>query len=129
MRILALMILGLMVVGCMSPPDRALRDNVIGAYEYEFFGKGKLVFLKNGDVEAYSQKHDKESYSKEEGLAEWWVNRGKVYLRAEEWDFIIVYKINQKGNLQVWGGIDEDGKFRPQEEDDEGGFNILKRIK
>ena len=43
MRTLALMILGLMVVGCMSPPDRALRDNVIGAYEYEFFGKGKFV--------------------------------------------------------------------------------------
>ena len=54
MKILTLMILGLLVVGCLTPEQKqkALRDSVVGEYEWKK-GGDKKVFLENGTAEGY----------------------------------------------------------------------------
>ena len=63
MRVLALMILGLMVVGCGTPADNTfkasthkeltLEEKVVGTYEEKDIATEKWVFLANGISEYY----------------------------------------------------------------------------
>ena len=58
MKVLVLIVIGLLVLGCLTP-EQKLRDSVIG--EYEFTDKDgetyKGVFLDNGIVEEHENGH------------------------------------------------------------------------
>ena len=84
MRILALMILGLMVVGCGKKPVEELsKEIVVGEYElkYKDGERGlilyRLVFLNDGSYEVY--KNGK----KEEGEKHWKIIGNEAHVFAE----------------------------------------------
>jgi len=68
MRTLIILVVGLLAVGCITPEQKALRDSVVGEYEFknDYGDTSKLVFLENVIIEGYvNGKKQKESEAAE----------------------------------------------------------------
>ena len=89
MKILALMILGLLVVGC----GKSLEDKVVGTYELtKGVDTNKLVLLEDGIAEAYTNgKNDEHEYK-------WKIVDGEIHIVRED-GLIPVSRINKDGSI------------------------------
>ena len=111
-KTLIVLVVGLLAVGCLTPeqkrpgvfriPPEALRDSVVGEYEFEDEGDTlRVVFLENGMVELY------ENGEKEDEL-EWTIVNREIHCDDEDGS-IYVLRINKDKNITYIADI-EDGK-------------------
>ena len=92
------LIIGLLVVGCLTPEQKALRGSVVGEYESPIGGwtrgnvtypPAKQVYLENGTVE---QSMD----GKKHTAFKWAIVDGEIH--AED-DDIYVYRLNDDSSI------------------------------
>ena len=136
MKILALMILGLLIVGCatLTPEEKALRDSVVGEYELNKDGHtAKFAFLANGIVESY------ENGKKAEDVMEtvWKIENGELHMIStvmfwepnsnikSTWPIFAVCIIESNGDL-TFISIVEDGKREDIPKDKQITLKIIK---
>ena len=117
MRILTLMILGLMVVGCGNSAEK----KVIGEYELKEDGNTeRVVLLDNGIMELY--KNGK----KDEVEHKWSISKeGEIHATDSEGD-IFIFRINKDGSITIIARI---GKDREREDYPKNRQTTFKKIK
>ena len=148
MKILALMILGLGVVGCgkqeqadtdESTPttntnkvhgttakpvkELTLEEKVVGTYEGKIDGYAvRLALLDNGVLEDYNDSEKRN----EEGQQKWKVVDGEIHADDNTRGDIVVLSINKDGSLTAIATIDKDGKRKDIPKDNQKTFKKIK---
>ena len=122
-RILIVLVLGLLAVGCATMKDicvqlgiskpntpeqkqKTLRDSVVGTYERNDDGDGstvKAVFLDNGIVEGY-----RDGEKDDEG--KWKIINKEIHIVLEDEDETHILIINPDSSVTIIARIREDGK-------------------
>ena len=121
-RTLIILVVGLMTMGCLTPEQKALRDSVIGEYEWEdeLGHFQKFVLLENGIVEAY------ENGKKEEEESKWKIVEAEIHVTEPDGD-IAVLRMNKDGSITYIADIStgediraaiQDGKWQKHIRDD-----------
>ena len=117
MKILTLMILGLMVVGCGNSAEK----KVIGEYELKEDGNTeRVVLLDNGITELY--KNGK----KDEVEHKWSISKeGEIHATDSEGD-IFILRINEDKSITLIARIGRDGKREDYPKDKQMTFKKIK---
>jgi hypothetical protein len=109
MRILMILVVGILSVGCgkkLTPEEKALRDSVVGEYEfkdrrYKFKNRDgdtyKYVFLENGDREWYKNGKKLIEHT-------WSIVDGKIHIKGGPLGWMQVYKINPDNSITSIAG-------------------------
>ena len=127
MRILALMIL--MVVGCatLTPEQKALRDSVVGEYEYK--NKDgyiiRYVLLKNGVLQIRSWWSTLNAPLRESSSDKWKVSNGEIHITNVKGG-IGVFRINKDSSITFTALINDGKREEVLKEEDQTTFKIIK---
>ena len=120
MRILALMILGLLVVGCGTPAENAtkanthkeltLEEKVVGTYEEKDIATEKWVFLANGISEYYKD-------NKKTAEFKWAISKdGEIHIERNS-SIILIYRINRDRSITFIAEMEDGKRTAPPKED------------
>ena len=106
MKILIVLVVGLLAVGCLTPEQKqkeALRDSVVGEYEYKHRSGtiSKGVFIEKDIVEFYLNDKKQED-------AKWSIVKGGIHVKYPS-GYIQVYRINKDKSITYIASI-SDGK-------------------
>ena len=117
------LVVGLLVVGCLTPEQKqkALRDSVVGEYEFkdEKDTRFRMRVLENGVLKSNIKDKQREEDFK------WSISEdGELHVEAGD-GIILVFRINKDGSITAVAGIDKDGRDdKPKEKQ-----RTFKRIK
>jgi len=94
-RILIVLVVGLLAVGCLTPEQKqkALRDSLAGEYEHKDKEGGhiaKYVFLENGIAKVSNKE-------REIGEYKWSISNGELHV--DESGLIVVFRINKDKSI------------------------------
>ena len=105
MRTLIVLLVGLLTVGCetLTSEDKALRDSVVGKYEYKYINGDtiKWVSLGNGVSEHYIN-------GKKVLNGKWSTENTEIHIIIDS-GYIQVYRVNKDKSI-TWIAEREDGK-------------------
>ena len=129
MKVLILIFLGLLVVGCGAPADNTtkptpqmgltLSEKVVGTYEIKEGGETyRAVFLANGFVEDY------ENGKKLENKSKWKIAKGELHV-TDGSSTISAARINKDGSI-TWIANLEDGKRTDFPKEDQSTWRKIK---
>ena len=119
-RILIVLVVGLMAVGCLTPEQKqkTLRDSVVGEYEFKLDGTTrKAVLLENGVYELY-ENGEKQTEHK------WSIVDGEIHAAIGS-EFIAVFRINADKSITWIAGI-RNGKRKDRPKEDQTTFKKIK---